>query len=326
MPRTRKPRSGTMQFWPRKRARRQYPRVRAWVYRKEPVLLGFAGYKGGMAHVIYTDNRKTSKTKGQDIACPVTIVECPPIKIMSVRFYKKDAYGMKAAKEITVAAEKDLERKICIPKKTDAKELDKIRPEEFNDLTVVVYTQPKLTGIGKKRPEIFEIALGGSIKDKFEYAKQNIGKEIKITDIFKEGELVDIHGVSKGKGTQGPVKRFGISIRSHKAEKTKRGPGSLGGWRGQGHMMYRVAHAGQMGYHTRTEYNKWLMKIGHDQKDIEGINPKSGFRRYGVVKNPFLMIKGSVVGPTKRMIRINAAYRGDYKVPKEAPSIQKIIM
>src|SRR3989344_954150 len=100
-------------------------------------------------------------------------------------------------------------------------------------LTVVVYTQPKLTGIGKKRPEIFEIALGGSIKDKFEYAKQNIGKEIKITDIFKEGELVDIHGVSKGKGTQGPVKRFGISIRSHKAEKTKRGPGSLGGWRGQ---------------------------------------------------------------------------------------------
>src|SRR3989344_3299263 len=166
----------------------------------------------------------------------------------------------------------------------------------------------------------------GSIKDKFEYAKQNIGKEIKITDIFKEGELVDIHGVSKGKGTQGPVKRFGISIRSHKAEKTKRGPGSLGGWRGQGHMMYRVAHAGQMGYHTRTEYNKWLMKIGHDQKDIEGINPKSGFRRYGVVKNPFLMIKGSVVGPTKRMIRINAAYRGDYKVPKEAPSIQKIIM
>ena len=116
-----------MQFWPRKRARRQYPRVRAWVYRKEPVLLGFAGYKVGMAHVIYTDNRKTSKTKGQDIACPVTIVECPPIKIMSVRFYKKDAYGMKAAKEITVAAEKDLERKICIPKKTDAKELDKIK-------------------------------------------------------------------------------------------------------------------------------------------------------------------------------------------------------
>ncbi|MBU0536376.1 MAG: 50S ribosomal protein L3 [Nanoarchaeota archaeon] len=326
MPNKRFARSGSMQFWPRKRAIREYPAVGAWAKKKEAVPLGFAGYKVGMCHVIYADNKKTSKTKGQDISCPVTIIECPPIKIIAIRFYTKDHYGFKPAKDFILASDKELSRKICLPKKNDAKELDKINPEDYVDMKIIVCTQPKLTGIGKKKPEVFEVGLGGNIKEKFEYAKQNLGKEIKITDIFKEGEAVDLHAVTKGKGFQGPVKRFGVGIRSHKAEKTKRGPGSLGGWKAQGHVMYRVAHAGQMGYHTRTEYNKWLMKIASDSKDIEGITPKSGFRRYGVVKNPYVMIKGSVFGPAKRMIRMNAPLRTRKGTPKESPSIQKIII
>ncbi|MCX6707830.1 MAG: 50S ribosomal protein L3 [Candidatus Woesearchaeota archaeon] len=198
--------------------------------------------------------------------------------------------------------------------------------EEYADIKAVICTQPKLTGIGKKMPEVFEMGLGGNNNDKIAYIKNNIGKEIKVTDILKEGQLVDIHAVSKGHGFQGPVKRFGVMIRQHKAEKTKRGPGSLGGWRGQGHIMYRVAHAGQMGYHTRTEYNKWIMKIGHDQKEIEKINKKGGFHRYGLVKNPYILIKGSVTGPAKRMVRLNLTLRGNPKIPKDAPQIQGIML
>lgn len=315
-----------MQFWPRKRARRQYPRVRYWAEKKEAVPLGFAGYKVGMAHVMYTDNKKTSKTKGQDISCPVTIVECPPLKIISVRFYKKGGYGIVAAKDINVAKDKDLDRKMNLPKKTNEAELGKMNPDEFSDIKIIVSTQPRLTGIGKKKPEVFEIGIGGSMKEKFEYAKNNLGKEIKIADIFKDGQQVDVHAVTKGKGFQGPVKRFGVSLRQHKSEKTKRGPGSLGGWRGQGHIMYRVAHAGQMGYHTRTEYNKWLIKIGHDQKDIEKVNPAGGFKRYGVVKNNFVLIKGSVIGPSKRLVRLNFPIRENKLIPKDAPSVQSIIL
>ncbi|MFC1754289.1 50S ribosomal protein L3 [Thermoproteota archaeon] len=326
MPTTRKPRDGSMQFWPRKKARRQYPKIRSWAAKKEAVPLGFSGYKVGMAHVMYTDNRKTSQTKGQDISCPVTIIECPPLKVVGVRFYKKDAYGSKAAKDIVVPAEKELARKVHLPKKSRDKELEKIDPEEYDDITIIVCTQPKLAGIGKKKPEIFEIGLGGSIKEKLDYTKSILGKDLKISDIFKEGGLVDIHAVTKGKGFQGPVKRFGIGIRSHKSEKTKRGPGSLGGWKGQGHFMYRIAHAGQTGYQTRTEYNKWVMKIGHDPKDIEAVNPKGGFKSYGIVKNPYVLIKGSVTGPAKRLIRINTALRGRKQTPKEAPSIQKMIL
>ena len=52
------PRHGSMQFWPRKRARRMYPRVRSWADCKDAKPLGFAGYKVGMTHVIYVDNKK----------------------------------------------------------------------------------------------------------------------------------------------------------------------------------------------------------------------------------------------------------------------------
>jgi len=45
--------------------------------------------------------------------------------------------------------------------------------------------------------------------------------------------MVDSKTFTKGKGFQGPVKRFGISLRSHKSEKVIRGPGSLGPWKGQ---------------------------------------------------------------------------------------------
>ncbi len=315
-----------MQFWPRKRARRQYARVRSWPARKESLPMGFAGYKAGMAHVLYTDNRKSSKTKGQDISCPVTILECPPLKAVSVKLYKKDTYGKKTAGEIVGGSEKDLSRKIRLPKQTKEKELEKINPENYDDMTLLVCTQPRLTGIGKKKPEIFEVAVGGGIKERLEYAKSILGKEIRIGDIFKEGALVDTHAVTKGKGLQGPVKRFGIGLRPHKSEKTKRGPGSLGGWKGHAHFMYRIAHAGQTGYHQRKENNKWIMKIGIDESEIEKINPKGGFPRYGRVKNPFLLLKGSVAGPSKRMIRLTIPERQNNKIPKDAPSIQRVIL
>src|SRR3989344_6475145 len=148
----RKPRKGSMQYWPRKRARRQYPRVRYWAAVQDAKPLGFAGYKAGMSHIMAIDNRKFSKTKGQEISIPVTILECPPIKVASMRLYKNTSYGIKASTEIMAKVEKDLERKIAIPKKIDDAEIQKriesIKPEEYHDLTLIVYTQPRLSGIG----------------------------------------------------------------------------------------------------------------------------------------------------------------------------------
>jgi large subunit ribosomal protein L3 len=307
-----------MQFWPRKKAKKQTPRIRSTGRSPESRPLAFAGYKVGMTHIIAIDSRPNSLTKNEKISMPVTVVECPSFKIAAINFYKKQNNALFLSTSfISTKLDKELKRSIPLPKKTKVK-LEDIKPEEYEDIRALVYTQPKLTGIGKKKPELFEIPLGGTNQEKFSYLKENLGKEINIKDILKPGQLVDIRAVTKGKGTQGPVKRFGISVRQHKSEKTKRGPGSLGGWKGQGHFMYRIAHAGQTGYHRRTEYNKWIVKISDKPEEI---NPKSGFKNYGVVKNPYIFIKGSIPGPRKRLIMLTEPIRPNKKIPKEAPNI-----
>jgi len=315
MPNIRKPRKGSLQFWPRKRAKRSYARVRSWAKLKDVKPLGFAGYKVGMTHAMINDNRKTSLTKGEEICCPVTIIECPPTKTASIRFYKKTTDGLKIVSEIfSDKPDTELGRKITMPKKIK-KKIEDIK--DFDEVRLLVYTQPKLAGI-KKKPEIFEIGLGGNKEEQLKYAKGKLGKEITIEEVFTAGQQLDIHAVTKGKGYQGAVKRFGIGLKSHKSEKSRRTPGSLGPWRGQGHVMWKVAHAGRMGYHLRTEYNKWLIKIGLKPEEIY---QKGGFLRYGAIKNPYILVKGSVFGPVKRLIRFNRTIRENKKIPAEPPTI-----
>ena len=88
MPKPHSPRSGSMQYWPRKRAKRHIARVRTHPKSNEAKLVGFAGYKAGMTHCQLIDNRPYSKIKDKEIFCPITIIECPPIKTFSARFYK----------------------------------------------------------------------------------------------------------------------------------------------------------------------------------------------------------------------------------------------
>lgn len=313
------PRHGSMQYWPRKKAKKETARVRSW-NAKEPKPAGFAGYKVGMTHITYHDEFSNSITKGQDVACPVTIIECPPLKIFGTRLYKRSKNTLKPSSQIlTTKTDKYLSRKIKLSKEQKSKEIKDVKPEDFDDIRLIVHTQPSLTSIGKKRPEVFELVLGGTKEEKLKYAQENFGKEVSVKDIFTEGQQLDSHSVTKGKGTQGPVKRFGITLTNHKAEKGRRRPGSLGGWCGQGHVMYRIAYSGQTGYHLRTEYNNWLLKVGEEP---EKINQKGGFLRYGNVKNQYLLIKGSIPGPSKRLITFTNSIRPSKKIPKEAPSIR----
>ncbi len=306
MSKTHKPRKGSLQFWPRKRASRIYPKIKSWA--KSNKILGFSGYKVGMTHIGIIDNTNAT-TKGLLISCPVTVIECPPLKSLSLRFYKKTNFTLTLISEIfTKKVNKEFKIKL-------SKKETKI-PESFDELRLVVYTQPKLASVGKKKPEVFEILIPKDV----EAAKQLLEKEIKLTDVFKEGQLVDIHAVTKGKGFQGTIKRFGLKIRQHKSEKTKRGPGSLGAWH-PAKVDFRVPHAGQMGYHTRTEYNKWVIKISSDPKEI---NPKGGFLHYGNVKNDYMLVKGSIAGPAKRLIRLTDPIRLNKKIPNQAPEIKYI--
>ena len=305
-----------MQYWPRKRAKRSYARIRTHPTSTDVKPLGFAGYKVGMTHLIVVDNRSESLTFNQEIFVPTTIIECPPLKAFSLRFYKKTTSGLQLLGEVFSRPDKELARKINLPKKA-SKNINDIK--DFDDLRLNVYTQPKLVGIEKKKPELFEIALGGSKEEKLAYAKEILGKEIKINDVFKEGQQVDVHAVTKAKGLQGPVKRFGVALRQHKSEKTKRGPGTLGPWGGA--RQYRVAKAGQMGYHLRDERNKQILKIDNDPGNI---NVKAGFLHYGNVKNAYVLIKGSLQGTSKRLLSMIPSLRPDKQLPEQAPQIEYV--
>jgi large subunit ribosomal protein L3 len=156
MPNVRQPRSASLQFWPRRRAKREYARIRTHPISKESGLLGFAGYKAGMTHITATETKKTSHLKGEEISIPVTIIECPPIKIAGIVLYKKTINGLVISKHISfVKNDKVLSRRLKLPKKAVTHELDKLNPSEYVDARALVYTQPGLTGIGKKKPEIF---------------------------------------------------------------------------------------------------------------------------------------------------------------------------
>ena len=331
MPQIRTPRKGSLQYWPRKRAKRVFARVRTWAKTKEAKLLGFAGYKVGMTHLIISDNRKTSTTKGMDIFCPVTIIETPPLKTISIKFYKNTINGSKLVSETAAEnLDKELKRTITLPKKKKTGGAEnkgaansagsKNFPSDFDYIRLLVHTTPSVTGIGKRKPEIFEVGIGGRKEEQLNYSKEKLGKEINVSEVFKGGQQLDIHAVSKGKGVQGPVRRFGISLRRHKSEKSRRNPGSLGGWVAQGHIMWRTAKAGKMGHHTRTERNKWLLKIGNANE----ISKKGGFENYGVIKNSYILIKGSIIGPKKRLIRFNESLMPNKINPSEAPTIQYI--
>ena len=88
-----------------------------------------------------------------------------------------------------------------------------------------------------------------------------------------------------------------------------------------GYVRPTVPQAGQMGYHQRTEYNKRVLKIGKDGGEI---TPNGGFLHYGVVKNSYLILHGSVPGPIKRLIRLRDATRSQKAVKVEIPELTYI--
>lgn len=302
-----RPRKGSLAFNPRKRAKNQNAQVNAWPSKEERGLVGFAGYKAGMTTIAFIDDSQ-SPTKGSEVYAPVTVVEVPPMTIYGIRAFKD---GQIVADQITE------DQKILKRIGMKLKKKNEIKADESDDIYVLAYTQPAKCGFGKKEIEKMMIAIGGKdTAEKLEYAKEILGKELKASDVLKDGEFIDTVSVSKGKGWQGTVKRFGTTIQRRKATGKRRHIGNMGAFGAHG-VHYTVPMAGQMGYHKRTEINKRVMKIAKPDE----VNPKGGFVNYGIVKNDCLLIYGSVSGPKKRLVRMRKAIRND---SQKTPEIKEI--
>lgn len=325
-----KPRSGSLAYYPRKRAEKQTQHFTVFKTdsdSEECKPLNFLAYKAGMSRVLGTDRRKNSVTENQQVARAVTVLEAPPLKVFGIRAYGGNDRGKLnvLAEEITENFDKHLVKKLGLGKKgkkdkkvegkekeVKGKEGEKKEEKEkagfdsvsadASEIRLLVHTQPYLTGIGKKSPDVSEVCLSGKIGEQVKYAKEKLGKDLSVSEFFEEKDLLDVKAVTKGKGVTGVVKRYGVKIQGRKA-KTARIIGAIGPWH-PATVLFTVGRAGQHGYHVRTEYNKKVLMLSEAEKgkDLEFIG-------YGKVKNDFLALSGSIAGPVKRVIALRKAVR-----------------
>ena len=109
MPTKKSPRKGSLQFWPRKRVSKFLPSVNWNAISDGKKIKGFIAYKAGMTSAYVKDDTADSMTKGKKIVIPVTIIECPMMKIFSARFYKD---GIVVKEVLAENLDKELKRKL----------------------------------------------------------------------------------------------------------------------------------------------------------------------------------------------------------------------
>ena len=312
-----RPRRGSLAFSPRKRARSERCRIKREEIAAGRKIQGFVGYKAGMTHLVLADNAPHSVTKGMEISVPATIIETPPIRVEGFRLYKKTHYGKKPVTEVWALAGAEAENSGNLNRIADIIKSSAVDDRSALSLSMIISTLPKIvSGVPKKKHEIMEIKMSGDIEKDLEYAREVFGKEIRAKDILKEGDFVDVTAVTRGKGTQGPVKRWGVMIQNAKARRSGRGRhvGCIGAWKPR-RVRWRIPQLGQTGYQQRTEYNKRVLKIGENGEEI---TPEGGFLKYGIVRNDYILLKGSVPGPKKRLVRISHSVRthSEPKIPE----------
>ena len=120
-----------------------------------------------------------------------------------------------------------------------------------------------------------------------------VGQELAV-DTFAAGEEIDVTGTSKGKGTQGAMKRHGFKGQeaSHGVERKHRSPGSIGGRSsnlGTGKPKKGIRMAGRMGNERVTVRSV----------EVIGIDKEQGL----------LLVKGPVPGANKGMLMVREATR-----------------
>lgn len=119
-----------------------------------------------------------------------------------------------------------------------------------------------MKGLKQKKAHLMEIQVnGGDIAKKVDYAYSFFEKQIPVNAVFQKDEMIDIIGVTKGKGYEGVVTRWGVTRLPRKTHRGLRKVACIGAWH-PARVSFTVARAGQSGYHHRTEMNKKIYKLG----------------------------------------------------------------
>ena len=160
---------------------------------------------------------------------PVTLIEATPNRITQIKTHETDGYS---AVQVTVGV-----RRAALVNKPTAGHLAKAKVEAGRGLWELRVEDDQING--------FEV--GGEIK----------------ADIFSAGQLVDVQGVTKGKGFQGTIKRWNFTMgdATHGNSLSHRSPGSIGQRQTPGRVFPGKKMAGHMGAETQTTQRLEVVKV-----------------------------------------------------------------
>ena len=185
---------------------------------------------------------------------PVTVVEAGPMVVVQKKTVEKDGYNA-----IQVG---------------------------FADIKAQRVTKPKKGHFDKAGLAYKKFLREIRVENPDEY---EIGQEIKA-DVFAVGDTVDVTGTSKGKGTQGVVKRHGFGRgRETHGSKFHRMPGGLSAGTYPGRVFKGHRMMGRMGNETVTVQNLEIVRIDVD--------------------NNLILIKGGIPGPKKGLVSIKTTVK-----------------
>jgi len=195
---------------------------------------------------------------------------------------------------------------------------------------VLAHTQISHVGLRQKKAHLMEIQInGGSVADKVDFGYKFFEQPVPIDTVFSQNDMVDILGITKGKGFDGVIGRWGVAGLPRKTHRGLRKVACIGAWHPE-RVGFTVARAGQNGYYHRTEINKKVYRIGKAARPFiedktkrakannafnanastptdltpKAITPMGGFPHYGSVHEDYLMLKGCVMGPKKAPVTL----------------------
>lgn len=327
-----KPRSGNLGFLPKRRTRHHRGRIRSFPKDdklKPPHLTAFTGFKAGMTHIVREVERPNSDLHKREIIEAVTVVETPPMVAVGLVGYTETIRGLRALSTVWAQnLSEEFKRRFSKNWYRSKRKVFQKYTEKFSTASksieillnrikkycsvvrLICHTQPKLLNRAQKKANILEIQInGGEVAQKVDFGKSLFEKQINIDQVFQEGDVLDVIGVTKGLGFEGCIRRFGVKRLPRKTHRGLRRVGCIGAWHPE-RVRFTIARAGQCGYHHRTEMNKRVYRLGRgnaannaatdNDPTNKAITPMGGFPHYGQVKNDFLILKGCCVGTKKR--------------------------
>jgi len=336
-----RPRHGSLGFLPRKRTRHHHGKIKSFPKddeSKPPHFTAFMTFKAGMTHIVRDVDKPGSKLHKKEVVEPVTILEAPPMVVVGFVGYVETPRGLRAltsvwAGHLSEECKRRFYKNWHNSKQKAFTKYQKRWEEAGKDGTpmgaeverakkycqvirAICHTQVGKVKIGQKKAHLKEIQVnGGTTEKKVEFVMGLFEQEVKVDSVFSQDEMIDTIGVSKGKGFEGVVTRWGVTRLVRKSHRGLRKVACIGSWH-PARVQFQVPRSGQNGYGHRTEINKKIYRIGKSIKDDpnnavtendlteKAITPMGGFSHYGEVTNEFVMLKGTTPGIRKRLVTL----------------------